>query len=61
VQHDELDAHLDTVLIGGREQREVVIADYDPTWPQRFELERERIERALRGVARRLVKMIDDG
>lgn len=54
MQHDELDAHLDTVLIGGREHREVVIADYDQAWPQRFELERDRIKRALRGVARRI-------
>ncbi|HEY1508077.1 MAG TPA: GrpB family protein [Solirubrobacteraceae bacterium] len=50
MQRDELEAHLDTVLIGGREQREVVIADYDPRWPQRFALERERIERAQRDV-----------
>jgi hypothetical protein len=33
VQRHELDAHLDTVLIGGSEQREVVIADYDPSGP----------------------------
>ena len=54
MQRDELDAHLDTVLIGGREQREVVIAAYDPRWPERFQLERERIERALGAVARRI-------
>ena len=47
------DAHLDRVLIGGRERREIVIADYDPAWPRRFEAERARIagalgERALR-------------
>ena len=47
------DAYLDRVLIGGRERREIVIADYDPAWPARFELERARIaaelgERALR-------------
>ena len=47
------DAYLDRVLIGGRERREIVIADYDPAWPARYELERARIaaelgERALR-------------
>ena len=42
------------MLIGGREQREVVIGDYDPRWPQRFALEHEQIERALGGVARRI-------
>lgn len=38
---------LDTVLIGGREKREIVIADYDPGWRRRFEAERERIVAAL--------------
>jgi GrpB-like predicted nucleotidyltransferase (UPF0157 family) len=41
------DAHLDRVLIGGRERREIVIADYDPAWPRRFEAERGRIAAAL--------------
>jgi GrpB-like predicted nucleotidyltransferase (UPF0157 family)/GNAT superfamily N-acetyltransferase len=48
------DAHLDTVLIGGRERHEIVIADYDPAWPRRFDTERERIASALGGVARRI-------
>ncbi len=34
-------------LIGGRERREIVIAEYDPDWPKRFERERERIAAAL--------------
>jgi GrpB-like predicted nucleotidyltransferase (UPF0157 family) len=34
-------------LIGGRERREIVIAEYDPRWPDRFEHERERLARAL--------------
>lgn len=42
-----LDQILDEVLVGGRERRTVVIVDYDPAWPRRFELERERIHRAL--------------
>ena len=38
---------LDDALIGGREKRQIVIADYDPRWPVRFEAERIRIEHAL--------------
>jgi len=41
------DAYLDRVLIGGRERRAIVIAPYDPAWPERFEVERERIAAAL--------------
>lgn len=42
-----LDQILNEVLVGGLEQRPIVIADYDPAWPERFELERERIRHAL--------------
>jgi GrpB-like predicted nucleotidyltransferase (UPF0157 family)/GNAT superfamily N-acetyltransferase len=48
------DAYLDTVLIGGREPRAIVIADHDPAWPRRFEAERERVASALGGAARRI-------
>jgi GrpB-like predicted nucleotidyltransferase (UPF0157 family) len=41
------EAHLDRVLIGGRERREIVIAEYDPGWPRRFAVERERLAAAL--------------
>jgi GrpB-like predicted nucleotidyltransferase (UPF0157 family) len=41
------DAYLDQVLVGGREKRAIVIADYDPGWPERFERERERVRSAL--------------
>jgi GrpB-like predicted nucleotidyltransferase (UPF0157 family) len=41
------EAHLDRVLIGGRERRDIVIADYDPGWPRRFEVEHGRIAEAL--------------
>jgi hypothetical protein len=34
VPEEHLDEYLDSVLIGGRERREVVIADYDPQWPR---------------------------
>src|SRR5437762_1823609 len=44
---DEVNAHLDRVLVGGRERRTVVIADADPSWPERFERERLKIEEAL--------------
>ena len=46
--------YLDQVLIGGRERRPIVIADYDPDWPRRFELERERVLAALGGHALRI-------
>jgi GrpB-like predicted nucleotidyltransferase (UPF0157 family) len=48
------DAYLDRVLVGGRERRPVVIVDYDPSWPERFEAERERISAALGAVALRV-------
>ncbi len=38
---------LDDVLIGGRERREIVIADHDPAWADRYDSERTRIEAAL--------------
>ena len=37
------DPEPDAVLIGGREDRQLVIADYSPEWPLRFETERARI------------------
>ena len=50
----QLDDYLDTVLIGGRERREVVIASYDDRWPRRYEAERERIASALASAAPRI-------
>jgi GrpB-like predicted nucleotidyltransferase (UPF0157 family) len=49
-----LDHILDQVLVGGREQRQIVIVEYDPAWPARFELERDRIARALGDLALRI-------
>ncbi len=49
-----LDEVLDQVLIGGREKRPIVIADYDSEWPRRFETEHRRIRRALGPVALRV-------
>jgi len=57
VDGEQLDAHLDAVLIGGRERREIVIVEYDAQWPRRFESERERIAAALGGTARRIEHM----
>ena len=48
------DEYLDRVLIGGRERREIVIADSDPAWPRRFAVERERIAGALGDRAMRI-------
>jgi GrpB-like predicted nucleotidyltransferase (UPF0157 family) len=50
----ERDAFLDEVLVGGREKRKIVIVDYDPAWPARFELERDRVARALGNAALRI-------
>jgi GrpB-like predicted nucleotidyltransferase (UPF0157 family) len=50
----EREEYLDRVLIGGREKREIVIADYDPAWPTRFQRERERVKSALGDAAGRI-------
>jgi GrpB-like predicted nucleotidyltransferase (UPF0157 family) len=47
-------ADLDDVLIGGREKRAIVIADYDPAWVDRFESERARILGAIGPAVRRI-------
>jgi GrpB-like predicted nucleotidyltransferase (UPF0157 family) len=47
MDRSERNDHLDQVLVGGRERRRVVIVDYDPGWPLRFEAERDRIRRSL--------------
>jgi GrpB-like predicted nucleotidyltransferase (UPF0157 family) len=54
VDRDELNSYLDDVLIGGRERRKIVIAEYDPAWPGRFERERERIAAAIGPLAKRI-------
>lgn len=46
--------YLEYVLIGGREPVKIVIVDYDPSWPERFERERARIREALKGQLRRI-------
>jgi GrpB-like predicted nucleotidyltransferase (UPF0157 family) len=55
IDRDELTAHLDKALVGGREPVTITIADYDPAWPTRFTRERTRIADALDdGVAIRI-------
>ena len=49
-----LDHVLDQVLVGGRERRSIVIVDYDPSWPGRFEVERDRVAGALGATALRV-------
>jgi len=51
---DDLDEHLDQVLVGGSEEREVRIEPYTHEWPRRFASERGRIEAALGPIARRI-------
>ena len=41
-------------LIGGQERREIRIAPYDRSWPQRFRVEQERIVVALGSLALRV-------
>ncbi|MGA3217349.1 MAG: GrpB family protein [Acidimicrobiales bacterium] len=52
------DDYLDTVLIGGREEREVLLVAYDPAWPNLYEEHRGRILNAVGDLAR-LVEHIE--
>lgn len=45
------DERLDAVLIGGRETRPVVIAPYNPQWPELYAALERRIQRAVQGHA----------
>jgi hypothetical protein len=47
VDSDHLDVTLDAVLVGGREERLVVMAEPDPRWPAVFERHRAAIAAAL--------------
>ena len=47
-------ADLDDVLIRGREKRPIVIADYDPACPARYEAERVKILGAIGPIVRRI-------
>jgi len=54
VGDDHLDTGLDAVLVGGREQRDIVIAEPDPGWPAVYARHRAVLERALGDRARRI-------
>jgi GrpB-like predicted nucleotidyltransferase (UPF0157 family) len=47
VDRERRDLDLGRILIGGREKREIVIFDYDASWPARFAAERARVGQAL--------------
>jgi GrpB-like predicted nucleotidyltransferase (UPF0157 family) len=51
---DAFDDYLDAVLVGGREERALMLVDHIPTWATRFASERVRILEALGEVARRV-------
>lgn len=40
-------ASRETVLIGGREKREIKVVDYDPSWPRKFDEHARKIRGAL--------------
>jgi GrpB-like predicted nucleotidyltransferase (UPF0157 family) len=44
---DESEKRVNEGFIGGAERRAIIIADYDPQWPRRFEREAAKIRRAL--------------
>ena len=44
---DRIPARSDDIFIGGPEKGDVVLADYDVAWPERFEVERAKIASAL--------------
>ena len=48
------DAHLDQVLIGGREPAVIVVADHDPAWAARFQELAGRVRAALGPTALRV-------
>ena len=54
VDSNHLDQALDEVLVGGREERLVVVAEPDPHWPVVFERHRAAIAGALGPRARRI-------
>lgn len=45
------DAELDTILIGGREQRSIVIVDYDDVWPLKAASMAQEIQDSLGPIA----------
>ena len=44
---DPIEERIRNSIIGGKESPDIVVVDYDPTWPGRFRNEAERIRAAL--------------
>jgi GrpB-like predicted nucleotidyltransferase (UPF0157 family) len=42
---------MDEILIGGIEKREIVVVDYDPRWPEKYQQNAAILSQALRGIA----------
>lgn len=51
---DPIKERMQEVLIGDIEPPAIVVADYDPSWPERFRREEAKIRAALGGVARQV-------
>jgi GrpB-like predicted nucleotidyltransferase (UPF0157 family) len=51
VADDPIEERLREVIIGEIEPQAIVVADYDPAWPERFRQEEARIRAALGGAA----------
>jgi GrpB-like predicted nucleotidyltransferase (UPF0157 family) len=49
-----MDAYLESVLIGGQEEQVVEIVNYQPSWVERFEHQRDRIRRTLGSAVREI-------
>jgi GrpB-like predicted nucleotidyltransferase (UPF0157 family) len=54
VSKDPIEERLRGVIIGEVEPQAVVVADYDPAWPERFRREEAKIRKALGGAALRV-------
>ncbi len=49
--HEDGNAYLERVLIGGRERVDITVVDYDERWPQRFQEFAGQVCRALGATA----------
>ena len=58
-QDDHLDAYLDAVLVGAREDGTVEVVAYREDWPVRYQAERERVWRSGGDDERRLLLIRD--
>jgi GrpB-like predicted nucleotidyltransferase (UPF0157 family) len=51
MSNDPIEERIREVIIGEIEPQTIVVADYDPAWPERFRREEARIRAALGGAA----------